>query len=446
MSRTTLVLLLPLLVVACGDESSSSGTPPTSPDPSSCAGTGTGTVSVVVRGLPAGVDANVKLTGRDGALPVTASGDKELGAGAYTATAARVAKADPIVRTLYEPTVDVASFCVEGSKTQTVTITYAEIASSNKLWSTNVNNASGQLLGFASSALGATGSPAASVAAKAPGGKGLAFDKSGNLWALGPTTTDAPLARFGASSLGASGTKTPDRAITPKLSGCSPALTALAFDPSGALWAASLCEDRVLRIGADELDNAEREYTPVASDFTTGSLDAPRAIAFDRDGNMWVSDATRVHRFAAANVAADQPHTSSFAITLKNGGDTLEPDALAFDGDGNLWVTSFGGGLITKLTPADLGVSGTTKEVTPSIIITVDVTAVLDGLAFDESGGLWFAFTAGRVARLAPTQLGTSTSAGAPTIPSTIITSADIGSAGTLSFFPAPERSPLFGK
>jgi streptogramin lyase len=446
-SRTQVAFLLSLFLGACTTETSSSSSGGPSPDPGSCGATGSGTVSVVVRGLPAGVDANVTLTGRDGGLPITASGDRVLGAGAYTATAARVTKADPIVRTVYEPTVDATNFCLEGSKTQTVTITYAEIASSNKLWATNANNPSGELLGFASSTLGATGSPAASVATKGPGSKAIAFDKNGNMWSLGGTTTDAGLARFAASSLGASGTSAPDRKLSPKLSGCVPALSAIAFDPSGALWATSSCDDRVLRIGPSDLDTAEREYTPAASDFTTSTLDGPRAVAFDREGNMWVSDNTSLHRFAAASLAADQPHTSSFAITLKNGsGGDLPPDALAFDGDGNLWVTSFGGNLILKLTPADLAVSGSAKDVTPSVSITVGVTALLESLAFDESGGLWLTYSQGKIARLAPAQLGTSTTAGAPTLPERVITSADIGYAGGMAFFPAPDRTPLYGK
>jgi streptogramin lyase len=444
-SRTQLALLLSLLLAACAEESSSGG-PLTGPD-SACSGTGSGTVSVVVRGLPAGALANATLTGPSGAVPVTASAELTSVAGAYTATATRVSTTDPIVRTVYEPTVDVASFCLEGSKAQTLTITYAEIASSNKLWSTNANSESGQLVGFKGGVLGVTGSPAASVAAKGPTGKGIAFDKNGNLWSIGATTADAPLARFGASSLGASGTKEPDRKIDPKLSGCSPALAAIAFDPYGALWAASLCEDRLLRIAPSDLEIADHEYTPAPADVATGGLEAPRAIAFDRDGNMWVSDATRIHRFAAANVAADQPHTTSFAITLKAGsGADLPPDALAFDGDGNLWVTNFGGNLLLKLTPSDLAVAGTVKEVVPSVSITVGVSALVESLAFDESSGLWLTYSQGKIARLAPPQLGTSTTSGAPTIPATVITSADIGYAGAMAFFPAPERTPLYGK
>ncbi|CAN5830488.1 hypothetical protein BH11MYX4_BH11MYX4_40230 [soil metagenome] len=63
-------------------------------------------------------------------------------------------------------------------------------------------------------------------------------------------------------------------------------------------------------------------------------------------------------------------------------------------------------------------------------------------MAFDEAGGLWFAYSAGKIARLAPTQLTASANA----TPSTILTSATVGSAGSVAFYPAPAALPIFGK
>jgi sugar lactone lactonase YvrE len=64
-----------------------------------------------------------------------------------------------------------------------------------------------------------------------------------------------------------------------------------------------------------------------------------------------------------------------------------------------------------------------------------------EGIAFDEQGGLWFAYSAGKIARFAPSQL---VGQGAAT-PSTIITSGDIGggNAGWFAFYPAPAFTPL---
>jgi sugar lactone lactonase YvrE len=421
------------------------------PDAAACAATGTGTIAIVVTGLPAGVAAKVTVTGPGGApsAPTTSTTLADSAAGTYAVTADRVAKADAIVRTLYEPKVSSSSFCLEEKKTQTITIAYSEVASSNKLWMTTGNSASGQVLGFAGADLAATGSPAARVAMKgAPAGgpgKGVAFDKEGNLWSIGATTADPPLLRFAAGDLGASGVKTPDRRLAPDLGGCGPAAGALAFAPSGALWVTVSCLDKVLRVAPETLA-LSKEYAPAAEDFATGTQ-APRGVAFDASGNMWISDDTSIHLYPAASLAVGQPHTPTFALKAKAANDAeLPPDALAFDKDGNLWVTSFGGNVIYKLTPADLAVAGATKDVIPSVQITVSVGALLESLAFDESGGLWFTYSQGKVARLAPTQLGTSTGPGDPTIPQTIVTSADIGYAVGTAFFPAAAALPLYSR
>jgi sugar lactone lactonase YvrE len=462
-SRLSLFSCVPLLAFASslsaigctvssgGSSSGGSPSPDGGSETSECSVEGTGSITVVVTGLPDGVAAKVKISGASGA-PLDATGSTTFSdrpAGTYTVSAERVAKADPIVRTLYEPAIGTSSFCLDGKATQTVTVTYSEIAPSNKLWSTNGNSDSGQLLAFAGADLGATGTPAAKIAMKgvagAGGGKSVAFDKDGNLWTLGATVGDAGLLRFAAASLGASGEKTPDRKINPQLSGCSPALTSIAFDPSGALWGTVLCSDQILRLSPEKL-NTSSDYTPAAEDFATGAK-APRNLAFDKDGNMWVSDETSLRRYPAASLAVGQPHVSDFELKAKEENDAaIPPDALAFDKDGNLWATNFGGNVLYKLTPADLTPAGATKELVPSVAITVSVGALLESLAFDESGGLWLTYSQGKVARLAADQLGTSTGAGDPTIPQTIVTSADIGYAGGLAFFPAPAALPLYSR
>ena len=420
-------------------------------DAGACSTEGTGTITIAITGLPDDVAPKGKITGPSGsAVDVTAAATlADQAAGTYSVTAERVAKPDPIVRTLYEPTVSSSEFCLEGTKTQTVTIAYAEVGSSNKLWGANAN-ADGQLIAYAGADLAATGSPAAKVKTKGASGQGahagraVAFDKDGNLWGIGATTVDAPILRFSASDLGASGDKTPDRKINPALSTCSPGFTSLAFDPSGALWTTSTCSDQILRIAPDTL-SASKDYTPVADDIVSG-IDEPHALAFDKDGNLWVSGKDTLHRFSAASLAPGQPHTSDFALSVKAADAPLPPGALAFDKDGNLWVMNFGGNAIFKLTPAELAPDGASKEVAPAISIAIEVSALLESMAFDESGGLWLTYAAGQVARLAPDQLGTSSTSGSETVPQTLITSPDIGGLKSLAFYPAPANLPLYGR
>ncbi|MBX3206814.1 MAG: SMP-30/gluconolactonase/LRE family protein [Labilithrix sp.] len=458
-SVSLLALVGALTNVACSESSDGSPTGGDDTDASidggaeaaACANEGTGSIAIVVTGLPEGIDAKITLTTPSGAeVEVTAGATlADQPAGTYAVSAARAAQPDPIVRTVYEASA--SSFCLEATQTQTVTVAYTPVATSHKLWSTNGTNPSGQLLGFAAASLGATGTPSATVAAKGAGGaasaagKAAAFDKEGNLWSLGATTADAPILRFAAADLGASGDKTADRKIVPKLSGCLPGPGAIAFAPDGALWATVPCENQLLRLSPDTL-SASKQYTPVADDLATGST-GPRAVAFDKDGNMWVSDDTSLRRYAAASLAPGQAHVPDFEIKAKAENDNpLPPDALAFDKDGNLWTTSFGGNVIYKVTPAELTPDGASREILPSVAITVSVGALLESIAFDESGGLWLTYSQGKIARLAPDQLSTSTTGGDPTIPTTIVTSADIGYAGGMAFFPAPAALPLYSR
>lgn len=417
-------------------------------DAAVCETGATGTIIIEITGLPDDVNAKVTITGsEDAPIDVAASMMlSDAASGMYRVAAERVASVSPIVRAVYEPTVSDESFCLSESPSRTVTIAYAKVASSDTLWTSNSNSDSGDLLGFASADLDASGDPAATVDAVARVGRALAFDNQGNLWTIAGTVADAPLSRYAAADLGASGNKTADLMLMPELTGCSPGLTALAFEPSGALWAADLCGDRLIRFGADSL-GASSVFTIDPDDIAMGTIVAPRGIAFDPSGNMWVSDATSLHRYPAASLAPGQAHEPTFKLNVKAENDAdLPPDALAFDADGNLWSTSFGGNIIYKLTPADLTPAGTSKDVVPSVQIAVTVGALPESLAFDESGGLWLTYSQGKLARLAPSQLGTSTTAGDSTIPETILASANIGYPSGMAFYPAAAALPLYSR
>jgi sugar lactone lactonase YvrE len=407
-----------------------------------CPTVGTGTLNLNVTGLPPGVLPRITLESAAGTRTAGVAGANALPAHGYRVTADPVAVPDPIVRKAYLARVSTPVLCVGGARAESVDVTYAEIASSNKLWLTNANGAN-PLLGFASASLGATGSPAATVSAAAPSGRGVAFDREGNLWSFGPTTADPQLVRYPAAALGASGAKEADRKIDLGI-GCSPPTSALAFDKDGNLWATSACDKKATRVTASELGASGRVTPSVA---IAGMTD-PQGIAFDKDGNMWIADlGGRLARYDASRLAASSSDAPSLALSPKAtaGGAALPPTALAFDKDGNLWAANFGGNVIYKIAPADLAGAGA-RDVVPPVQITVAVAALLEAIAIDESGGLWLTYTQGKVARLAPAQLGTSSGAGSPTTPDTIVTSADIGSAGAMAFFPAPAALPIYAR
>jgi sugar lactone lactonase YvrE len=407
------------------------------PSLAACPMEGMGTLAIKVEGLPDGVMPAVTVTGPAGTVPFAAS--SMVGGGTYMVSAARVAAPDPIVRRAFVPAVMGSPVCVKNAMTGTVTVKYTEIASSNKLWMGNANGRA-PLLGYASMNLRATGSAAATVAAMTKGSRGSAFDKDGNLWVAGDTTADPALLRYPAAMLGASGTKTADITInTASLNGGAPRTRALAFDAMGNLYVSVIFSGKVVRFGAAQL-MATGNPTP---EVELSGFKGPQALAFDMMGNLWVANAgeNQVVRLDAVRLGMAGMFTAGLTITVKTPppviGDRSNPNSLAFDKAGNLWVGYEGA--VVKLPASDL--AGTGKvELTAAIQIGADVLALPEGMAFDEGGGLWFAASQGKFARLGPDQL---TSGGMKT-PSTLITSADVGSGTDIAIFPAPAGLPLY--
>lgn len=75
--------------------------------------------------------------------------------------------------------------------------------------------------------------------------------------------------------------------------------------------------------------------------------------------------------------------------------------------------------------------------------IGLPVTALVEGLAFDDVGGLWMATIANHFGRLQPSQLTVSTGVGAPVQFATMVTTYP-GFVTSLATFPAPVWSPLY--
>jgi len=438
MQRTWMGLLgvAALLMSACGPGGGAG-----------CDPNGTGDLVVNISGLPGGVNAKVRVTGPSGFNQnLTASQTfTATAAGTYTVTADKVAQSDPIVRTAYSASVSDSPACVRNGQATTVNVSYTQIPSSNKLWLDNGNPPSGSspLLGFAALLLGSTATQSPSVSAGTVNLRDLTFDPDGNLWGIGGTTADPTLVRYPANDLGSSGSKTRDRGINVSGINCLPGASRLAFDVSGNLWLSVPCANKVVRVSAAQL-GASGTLTPAVE--ITG-LNAPEGLAFDASGNLWIANegAKRVVKFNATRLSAS---TSGPDLTIesKTPGPvvgTLDANLLAFDASGNLWVVAFGANVIYRLTPTDQSGSGS-KTLTPAIQVSIPVGAVLEGLAFDEGGGLWISYSAGKFARLSSAQLTASSTSGSPTTPERIITSTSIGSAGGLALYPAPAGLPLY--
>lgn len=429
--------------VSCLLLAASCGAPCPDPAPPGCATGGMGTVTVTSTGLPAGVSGDITLTGPT-VQTVTGSRTLTVGSGPWSVTAERVTVDDPLVRTVYLPTVTPTSFCLVDGGTQAVTVTWAPVATSNALWAINTN-ATGQFLGYRSSALAATSTQAASVVTRGALGRDVAFDQDGNVWVAGPTTVDALLNRFPSSAFAASGMATPDRELNVTGLSCIPAVTALAFDRHGNLYLGSPCSDQVLRLDASQLA-ASGDVTPALA-IPVGD---PGGLAFDAAGNLWVvsKQDDRIWRFDAGQLASGSVAAPAFKLGVRVSADPMNtgiygPSWIAFDTRGDLWGNDFGGNVFFRVAAAALRASGTSDE-QPQVRITLGVTALLYGFAFDGQGGLWSAGSAGTFVRLAPAQLDVSSGPGMPTMPERVITSGDVGSVSNLAFYPAPAGLPLY--
>lgn len=415
-----------------------------SPLPGACPTSGTGSIALTFSGLPAGAEGKVTLTGA-GPQTVSMPGTVTVGAGHWEVAGELAVVTDPLVRTVYAARASAPVFCLAKDATQAVEVTWSKVATSNRLWVGNGAGGSGNLQGFDSASLRATGAATASWSADAVASRAVAFDKAGNLWAIGNTTSDPLLARFPAEAFATAARPTADRALSlPGLS-CVPALKAIAFDREGNLFAGSACKREVYKLPSASLAAAG----PVTPTLTLTGVMGLEGLAFDKDGNLWVSDSAsdELLRFDASALAGsaasparrvkvrrtDQPADTS----------TLKPDALAFDKDGNLWSVDFGANVLFAVRAADLAGAGA-QPATPMVRVSLSVSAVIEGLAFDEGGGLWLPWSAGRLARLSAAQLTVSTGSGAPTEPETVITGGGLGSAQGPALFPAPAGLPLF--
>jgi hypothetical protein len=328
--RFAIVALLPLsMFAACsGDEADDSGTGGAAGEmgaggeggggKSGCPETGRGSVVIEVTGLPSDVAADVTLEGPEGTDLVNETMTlDDVGAGFYVVRAARVSDDDPIVRTVYDPTTASTAFCLIDGETETVSVSYAAIPSSNKLWTNS--NGDFALVAFASALLGETGDPAGSVTVDAPAGRDVAFDRDGNLWSVGPTTAEPHLLRYPASELGSSGEKERDRGIDIEGIPCSPSVRAVAFDADGNLWV-STCGDQVVRLEPSDLAS-DGTVTPAV---VLSNVSENGNLAFDADGNLWVVSDAQIVRYDAERLGSSDADGPDRLLSVTNPDDTNE--------------------------------------------------------------------------------------------------------------------------
>src|SRR5262245_4580459 len=408
---------------------------------SCAAGTGNGMLMINISGHDPGA---VTVDGLAGV--VTASSTVSAPVGPHMVSAARVTTANAgITSDAYEGTVDKPMACVKAGATTIVNVTYSLIPTSGVLW-LGVSNApaNATMLGYLPATVAASGTVLADAVTNTGGSDGFTFDKAGNMWVLGGTTADPPLARYPASEFASDALdKVPDIMIdSPSFGSALPGPKVVAFDPQGNLWVSVVASDKVIKFQASQITASG---APTAMVERTG-LTSPQGLAFDSFGNLWVAafDDNTVVRIDAAHLAtsgAGGDLAISAEYTAAGATSTLRfPLSLAFDATGDLWVNYYG--TLAKIPVAEQSGTGT-KMITPPVVITTDPLTLPEGIAFDQDGGMWVAGSLNSFGRFDASQLTTS---GLLVAPSRIIMSSDVGSAAWFAMYPAPASLPLYHK
>jgi hypothetical protein len=170
---------------------------------------------------------------------------------------------------------------------------------------------------------------------------------------------------------------------------------------SGGLWSVNFGGGVITKLSAAQLAAGTSAAGAIA--IATGAPEIT-GIAFDANGNMWVSKFTSdsIIEFPAAQLGASGSPTPGVVIT---GSILVDPAGLAFDGNGNLWAVNVGG-TVVEYTASQLTASGSPA---PTVVDTISGQNF--GLAFDGSGNLWVVGT-GSLVEYSSSQL---TGSGTPT-------------------------------
>jgi streptogramin lyase len=426
-----LALGLPLLLVAC-------------PDPTAVA-SGTLAITFDNGDAPANFEGDVSVTGPNGFnQTVRRSQGLTVPIGTYTVTANLVRVKGQVVDTLFEGDIETIIACCEAKRdvvvtsgeTVSVNAEYDPVPSSGLLRLVGGTTATPVLGNVLESGLGNALPPRQVCEQDA---RGAALDADQTLWvSCADTATLRQYKRLDSN---------PPQLVQTITLPAETQARGVAVDMEGNVWVVDAsAADRILGYAKKDLQaKVGGAIAPFAiinvPNTILGLDDKAEAIAFDASGNLWVSVFTfqdGLLKFDAATLKTNPE--PSVVLTFKGapfpGVDfsLFTPKAIAFDKDGNLWASNSVNKTVAKFSPPF-----TTGNPTPALMLT-NVGENLGGIAFDNAGALWISAT-GKLVKYAPEKL--SATGAVSFAPDTTLNFAESASVAATVFTPTPTTLPL---
>lgn len=386
---------------------------------------------------PAGVVAQVEVKGPGGFTQTlsTSQSLSNLTPGTYTLTAKPVRKAGTLVDEVYVG--NGGTIAVNPGPAASFDVSYTLRSGSGRLWvpvwgATKANGYTPTQLANGGDNL----TPGVAIGFGAGNSPfSGALDRQGNLW-FG--TQQGKILMFTPAQQAASGTPAPSVEIN---SG-STDLNGMAFDTDGNLWVSAASSLR--RFDAAQLTTSGSPTPAVLITGTTSNpLNYPQAIAFDANGALWVASGNKVYKYSSAQLATSGNPEPSVVLSAADATSLNTPSGLAFDGSGALWVANRNANNVAKFAPNQLANSGA-----PLPIVKISGVGVNPlRLAFDNEGNLWVSSIfgpgfvgSGHFARVAVANL---VSSGTATLAASFTNVGSFDSGGTLVFNPPPANLPI---